>query len=107
MQDWGCGGQGNTFTLWTESAAMPERREIRNYCDLAVWQLGMDIAVEVYSVSKEFPADERFGLTSQIRRAAASVSANIAEGAREIVDQGLPAIYCNCHRITRRNSNIH
>jgi four helix bundle protein len=40
----------------------------------------MDIAVQVYDATKSFPADERFGLTSQIRRAAASVPANIAEG---------------------------
>lgn len=59
---------------------MPERSEIRNYRDLTVWQLGMDIAVRVYEVTRDFPADKKFGLTSQLRRAAASVPANIAEG---------------------------
>jgi four helix bundle protein len=59
---------------------MAEKGKIRNYRDLAVWQLGMEIALEVYQVTKGFPADERFGLTSQIRRAAVSVPANIAEG---------------------------
>jgi four helix bundle protein len=59
---------------------MEKRSEIRNYRDLAVWQLGMDIALKVYQATKDFPADERFGLTSQLRRAAASVPANIAEG---------------------------
>jgi four helix bundle protein len=59
---------------------MEKKSGIRNYRDLAVWQLGMDIALQVYRVTKEFPADERFGLTSQLRRAAASVPANIAEG---------------------------
>jgi four helix bundle protein len=59
---------------------MPERPEIRNYRDLTVWQTGMDIAVRVYEITRDFPADEKFGLTSQLRRAAASVPANIAEG---------------------------
>jgi four helix bundle protein len=59
---------------------MAERPEIRNYRDLEVWQRGMDIALHVYEVTREFPPDERFGLTSQLRRASASVPANIAEG---------------------------
>jgi four helix bundle protein len=59
---------------------MSDRPGIRNYRDLEVWQRGMDIALRVYEVTKKFPADERFGLTSQLRRAAASVPANIAEG---------------------------
>ena len=59
---------------------MSEHPKIRNYRDLAVWQKGMDIAMAVYKVTKSFPADERFGLTSQMRRAAVSVPANIAEG---------------------------
>jgi four helix bundle protein len=58
---------------------MSDRPRIRNYRDLAVWQKGMDIAVKVYEATKSFPADERFGLTSQLRRASASVPANIAE----------------------------
>jgi four helix bundle protein len=59
---------------------MSDRQEIRNYRDLAVWQRGMDIALAVYKATKLFPDDERFGLTSQLRRAATSVPANIAEG---------------------------
>lgn len=59
---------------------MTERPKIQNYRDLDVWQRGMEIALHVYQVTKDFPADERFGLTSQLRRAAASVPANIAEG---------------------------
>ncbi|MCC7474913.1 MAG: four helix bundle protein [Pirellulales bacterium] len=59
---------------------MSEPPKVRNYRDLAVWQHGMGITLSVYEVTKSFPADERFGLTSQLRRAAASVPANIAEG---------------------------
>ena len=48
--------------------------------ELVVWQRAMDLAIEVHRLSKQLPSDERFGLTLQMRRAAASVSANIAEG---------------------------
>jgi four helix bundle protein len=58
---------------------MSEQR-IQDYRDLAVWQLGMDIAVAIYQLTSSFPSDEKYGLTSQLRRAAASVPANIAEG---------------------------
>ena len=50
------------------------------YRDLEVWRRSMDLAEAVYLLTRAFPADERFGLTSQARRAAASVPANIAEG---------------------------
>ena len=53
---------------------------IKSYEDLQVWQLAMDLVVECYRVSEGFPRDERFGLTSQLRRAAVSIPANIAEG---------------------------
>ena len=48
--------------------------------DLRVWQRSMDLMVSCYQVSRAFPRDERFGLTSQLRRAAVSVPSNIAEG---------------------------
>jgi four helix bundle protein len=54
--------------------------KISSHRDLVVWQRAMDLVVEVYRLSARFPADERFRLTSQITRAAASVPANIAEG---------------------------
>jgi four helix bundle protein len=53
---------------------------LKTYRDLTVWQKSMDLAVGVYELTKLFPSDERFGLTSQLRRAAASIPANIAEG---------------------------
>ena len=51
-----------------------------------VWQKAIDIADLVYSKSKPFPSDERFGLTNQMRRAAVSVSSNIAEGSSRFSD---------------------
>ena len=59
---------------------MAERLRVQNYRDFKVWQLGMDIGVRVYEVTKGFPDDEKFGIISQLRRAVASIPANIAEG---------------------------
>jgi four helix bundle protein len=53
---------------------------IESYRDLKVWNLGMDIAVAVYQATRAYPREEQFGLTSQTRRAASSIPANIAEG---------------------------
>jgi len=53
---------------------------ILSYRDLRVWKVGMDIAERVYRLTKSFPRDELFGITSQLRRAAVSIPANIAEG---------------------------
>jgi len=53
---------------------------IRSYRDLRVWQQAMDLAEASYRTTREFPKEELYGFTSQIRRAAVSVAANIAEG---------------------------
>ncbi len=53
---------------------------IRSYRDLKVWQAGMDLAEAAYRLAQAMPTSEVYGLTSQIRRSAASVPANIAEG---------------------------
>ena len=51
-----------------------------NFEKLEVWHKAIEFADKLYSVTKTFPADERFGLTNQMRRAAVSISSNIAEG---------------------------
>jgi len=51
-----------------------------SYLELKVWEQGMELAVQCYETTKAFPRDEMFGMTSQIRRCATSVPANIAEG---------------------------
>ena len=51
-----------------------------NYTDLLVWQKGMDLVKETYTITRTFPADEKFGLVAQMRRAAVSIPSNIAEG---------------------------
>jgi four helix bundle protein len=55
-----------------------------NFEKLEVWQKAIDFADLVYSRTRQFPADERFGLTNQMRRAAVSISSNIAEGCSRI-----------------------
>ena len=54
--------------------------KVRSYRDLLVWQRAIDLAAAAYELSRAYPRDELFGLTSQTRRAAASIAANIAEG---------------------------
>src|SRR4029453_4071663 len=54
--------------------------KVNSYRDLIVWPKGIALVKAIYLLSQQFPADERFGLTSQMRRAAVSVPSNIAEG---------------------------
>ncbi len=53
----------------------------RDFTKIRAWQLSDDFTVEVYKITKDFPREEVYGLSSQLRRAASSVPANIAEGA--------------------------
>lgn len=53
---------------------------MENYKDLRVWQKAIDLVVTVYQLTKKFPQEERYALTSQIQRAVTSIPANIAEG---------------------------
>jgi len=53
---------------------------LHSYKDLIVWQRGMELTVKVYELTEDFPKEEIYGLTSQIRRASSSIPANIAEG---------------------------
>ena len=59
---------------------MTEAKPIKSHRDLIAWQKAMDLTVQVYKITKSFPREEIYGLTSQIRRAASSTPANIAEG---------------------------
>jgi len=54
---------------------------MHNYRELRIWQRSMDLVVKVYKISANFPKEERFGLTSQLRSCAVSVPSNISEGA--------------------------
>jgi len=53
---------------------------MHNYKKLKIWEKSMELSLSVYQVTNTFPSEERFGLTSQIRRCAVSIPSNIAEG---------------------------
>ena len=53
---------------------------MKNFRDLKVWQKAHSLTLAIYQATIQFPADERFGLTNQIRRASASIGTNLAEG---------------------------
>jgi four helix bundle protein len=54
---------------------------MRSHKDLEVWKLAVELAVAVYAATRNFPKDEQFGLSLQMRRSAVSIASNIAEGA--------------------------
>jgi four helix bundle protein len=54
--------------------------KVRDFRDLKVWQKSIDLAADVYRITRRFPTDEQFGLTAQVRKATISISSNIAEG---------------------------
>jgi four helix bundle protein len=56
------------------------KNETQSYKDLVVWQKGIELAKLIYKVTAQFPGEEKFGLVSQMRRAAVSIPSNIAEG---------------------------
>lgn len=59
---------------------------MKQYKELTVWKEAMDLVTEVYRLTSTFPDNERFGLVSQLSRAAVSVPSNIAEGAGTFID---------------------
>ena len=67
---------------------------LKNYRDLKVWQKSYRLCLDLYRITKNFPKEERYALTSQIRRAAVSIPSNIAEGyGRKTTADDLMALY--------------
>jgi four helix bundle protein len=62
------------------SEELAKSTSARSYQDLIVWQKGIDLVEAVYKATAKWPSTETFGLTSQVRRAAVSIPANVAEG---------------------------
>ena len=65
---------------YTDFIQAPARGIMQSYKELLVWQVAMTLANDVYGVTRRFPREETYGLTSQIRRSAVSMPSNIAEG---------------------------
>ena len=57
-----------------------DKKSIQNFRDLKIWQLGKEIVVETYKITRFFPNEELYGLTTQMRRAAVSIPSNVSEG---------------------------
>ena len=76
---------------------------MHKYKELKVWQKSVMLATKVYELTKTFPQDERFGITSQARRAVVSISSNIAEGAgrasKKEFTQFLSIAYGSCYEL--------
>jgi four helix bundle protein len=66
--------------LETSSYNVDMNHGTQNYKDLLVWQKGIELAKSVYRLTQNFPSEEKFGLVSQMRRAAVSIPSNLAEG---------------------------
>ena len=56
--------------------------KLKNFQDLRIWQIGIEVVKDIYILTKKFPKEELYGLTSQMRRSAISIPSNIAEGFR-------------------------
>ena len=70
-----CDPKGSRGQGFKDSSEM-----LKNYKELKVWQRSYQLCLEIYGITKRFPKEERYGLSSQIRRAAVSVPSNTAEG---------------------------
>ncbi|HEY1254350.1 MAG TPA: four helix bundle protein [Terracidiphilus sp.] len=77
---------------------------VQSFRDLLVWQKATDLTETIYRLTRNFPREEIYGLSAQIRRAAISIPSNIAEGQGRS-GQGVPAILGYCTRICMRSAN--
>src|SRR3989344_8182289 len=68
------------FSIWYIVFSMSDEEKISSFKDLRVWQESRKLVLLIYKLTRSFPKDEQYGLTSQMRRAAVSILANIAEG---------------------------
>lgn len=75
---------------------------MHNFQELKIWQRAMDITEKTYRISAEFPVEEKYGLTSQIRRSAVSILSNIAEGAGRNTNGEFKKLFRYCEWLLKR-----
>ena len=66
--------------LLVADSGLMQKQKISSYRDLFVWQKAMDLTTNIYQLTAQLPPEERYGISSQMRRAAVSIPSNIAEG---------------------------
>jgi four helix bundle protein len=80
---------------------------LKNYKELKVWQRAYQLCIEIYKITKDFPKEELYGLTSQIRRSVVSVPSNIAEGyGRKTTQEYIQALYIAYGSISELETQI-
>ena len=83
-----------------------EAEKIRNFKELRIWQKGVEVVKEIYQLSKKFPKEELYGLTSQMKRAAISIPANIAEGFKRFHSKEYKQLDLFRRKISLKNTSI-
>ena len=79
----------------------------KTHKDLEIWKQGIELVVEIYKTTKKFPDDEKYGLTSQLRRSAVSFPSNIAEGAaRKSKKEYIQFIYISLGSLSELETQI-
>ncbi len=71
----------------------------QSYRELVAWQKAMALVAEIYKATRDFPRDEVYGLTSQLRRAAVSIPSNIAEGQARFSSREFHHLFISCARL--------
>ncbi|HBI33741.1 MAG TPA: four helix bundle protein [Candidatus Moranbacteria bacterium] len=71
--------------------------KIQSFTDLEAWREGHKLVLEIYKITQEFPKEEMFGLVSQMRRCAVSITSNIAEGFSRNTSKDKYQFYCVAH----------
>jgi len=84
-----------------------EGKNTKTHKDLEIWKEGIDLVTEIYKVTKKFPNEELYGLTSQMRRAAVSYPSNISEGAaRDSITEYIRYIYISLGSLSELETQL-
>ncbi len=84
-----------------------EGHKTKTHRDLEIWQRGIDLVTKIYKITKNFPKEELYGLTSQMRRAAISYPSNISEGAaRDSINDYIRFLYISMGSLSELETQI-